>query len=127
VTPSTFLRAAAPALIAELVMFLFVRNLQSSSPTALLSLTLVSWVVLPALAGFRVSRAGGTRLLASVGGCAVSAVTLVCAVVSELLITRDVPALGGLVFPTLVVALPIQALSGLGAGWAATRRVRHGA
>jgi hypothetical protein len=127
VTPLTFLRAAAPALIAELVMFLFVRDLQTSSQTALLSLTLVSWVALPALAGFRVSRAGGTRLLASVGGCAVSGVTLVCAVVSELLITRDVPALGGLVFPALVIALPIQALSGFVAGWAATRRASRGA
>jgi hypothetical protein len=104
-----------------------VRDLQASSQTALLSLTLISWVVLPTLAGFRASRAGGSRILASVGGCAVSAVTLVCAVVSELLITRDVPALRGLVFPTLVVALPIQALSGLVAGWAVTCRVRHGA
>ena len=108
-------------------MFLFVRDLQASSQTALLSLTLVSWIVLPALAGFRVSRAGGTRLLRALGGCAVSGVTLLCAVVSELLITRDAPALGGLVFPALVVALPIQALSGFVAGWAATRRVRRGA
>jgi len=36
-------------------------------------------------------------------------------------------ALSGLVLPALVVALPIQALSGFMAGWAATRRVRHGA
>jgi hypothetical protein len=110
-----------------LVMFLFVRDLRASSQTALLSVTLVSWVALPALAGFLVARAGGTRLLGALGGCAVSGITLVCAVVSELLITRDVPALDSLVFPALVVALPIQALSGLVAGWAATRRVRHGA
>jgi len=108
-------------------MFLFVRDLQTSSQSALLALTLVSWVVLPALAGFRVARAGGTLLLASIGGCAVAAVTLISAVASELLLTHDVQALSELVLPALVVALPIQALSAFLAGWAATRRVSHGA
>jgi len=108
-------------------MFFLVRDLQSSSGTALLSLTLLSWVALPAWAGLRIVRAGGTRLLASIGGCAVAAVTILCAVVSELLLTHDVRALSGLVLPALVVALPIQALSGFLAGWAATRRVTHGA
>lgn len=124
-TPMGFLRAVAPALIAELVMFVFVRGLQDSSQALLVSLTLVSWVALPALAGFRVSRAGGTRLVASLGGCTISAVTLVCALLSELLLTHDVRALAALLLPALVLALPIQALSGFLASWAATRRANH--
>jgi hypothetical protein len=128
VTPSAFLRALAPVLVAELAMFLVVRNLPASNDQAsFLALALVSWLALPALAGFRVSRSGGGLLLASVGGTAVSGVTLVCAAISELLITRDALAFGGLILATLMIAIPIQALSGFLAGWAARRRGIGGA
>jgi hypothetical protein len=108
-------------------MFFVVRNLPATNQASFLALALVSWVVLPALVGFRVSRAGGSRLLASVGGAAVSGVTLICAAISELLFTRDALALGGLVLATLLIALPLQALSGFLAGWAATYRANRGA
>jgi len=126
VKPSTFLRAASPALAAELAMFFVVRNLPVTNQASFVALALVSWVALPALAGFRISRAG-SLLLASAGGGAVSGVTLICAAISELLITRDALVLGGLVLATLLIALPIQALSGFVAGWAAARRASHGA
>ena len=125
--PSTFLRAASPALAAELAMFFVVRNLPVTNQASFVALALVSWVALPALAGFRISRAGGSLLLAGAGGGAVSGVTLICAAISELLITRDALVLGGLVLATLLIALPIQALSGFVAGWAAARRASHGA
>jgi hypothetical protein len=126
VKPSTFLRAASPALAAELGMFLVVRNLPVTNQAFLVALALVSWVALPALAGFRVSQAGGSLLLASASGGTVSGVTLICAAVSELLITRDALVFVGIVLSTFVIVLPIQALSGFVAGWAA-RRATHGA
>jgi len=103
------------------------RNLPDPNQTSFLGLALVSWMALPALAGFRVSRAGGSRLLASAGGCAVSGVTLMCAAVSELLITHDAGAFGGLVLATVLIALPTQALLGFLASWVATYRARRGA
>jgi hypothetical protein len=108
-------------------MFLFVRGLAASTESSFLALALVSWVALPALAGFRVSRAAGSLFLAAVGGAAVSAVTLICAAISELLFTRDALAFGGLAIATLLIALPIQGLFGFVAGWAARHRASGGA
>jgi hypothetical protein len=127
VTPSAFFRATSPALVAELGMFILVRGLPPSTETSFLALALVSWVALPALAGFRVSRAGGSLLLASVGGGAVSGVTLLCAAISELLLTRDALAFGGLALATFLIGFPMQALFGFVAGWAARLRARRGA
>ena len=127
VAPKGLVRSAAPARVAELGMFLVVRGLAISDQMSSLALALISWVLLPVLAGFRVARAGGNLLLASGGGLAVSGVTLACAALSELFITRDARALGGLVLATLFVAAPTQALSGLVAGWAAIRRAGGGA
>ena len=124
---STFFRATSPAFAAELGMFFVLRNLSATNQPSFLALALSSWVALPALAGFRVSRAGGSRLLASAGGGAVSGVTLICAAASELLITRDAEAFGGFVLATLLIGLPMQALFGFVGGWAATYRASRGA
>lgn len=86
----------------------------------------LSWVVLPAWAGFRVAHAGGGPRLATLGGISISAVTLTCATLAELLFTRDFPTLGGLALATVLIAVPIQALSGLLACWVRTRRAGHG-
>jgi len=97
-----------------------------SNELSFLALALVSWVVLPAWAGFRVARAGGGPRLATLGGISISAVTLTCATLAELLFTRDFPTLGGLALATVLIAVPIQALSGLLACWVRTRRAGHG-
>jgi len=126
VTPPAFIRAAGPPLAVELGLFLIVRSLFPSNELSFLALALVSWVVLPAWAGFRVARAGGGPRLATLGGISISAVTLTCATLAELLFTRDFPTLGGLALATMLIAVPIQALSGLMACWVTTRRARHG-
>jgi len=63
--------------------------------------------------------------LATLGGISISAVTLTCATLAELLFTRDFPTLGGLALATVLIAVPIQALSGLLACWVRTRRAGH--
>jgi hypothetical protein len=59
--------------------------------------------------------------LATLGGISISAVTLTCATLAELLFTRDFPTLGGLALATVLIAVPIQALSGLLACWVRTQ------
>lgn len=126
-TPTAFFRAASPALVSELAMFLVVRGLPASTGLSFLYVALVSWVALPAVAGFRVSRAGGSLLVAGAGGSAVSGITLACAAISELLFTRDALAFGEFVLATLLVAIPLQGLIGMVAGWTARFRTRRGA
>jgi hypothetical protein len=126
-TPARYLRAALPALTIELILFGGVRGLPISSQPTLVGLSLISWVVLPVLVGFRVSRFGGSRLEACLGGVTISMVTLLCAAITELLTTQDPLAFGGFVQSVFLFAVPIQAIFGLVGSWAATRRASHGA
>src|SRR5476649_2645683 len=80
----TFFRALLPVLIIQAALFVAVK-LSDTIPHAVLWVSfVVSTVVLPLIAGFRVSHSGGRRIHACLGGVTISALTSVLAAITNL-------------------------------------------
>ena len=85
-------------------------------------------VLLPLLAGFRVSRAGGSWLLSVLGGMALSSVALAAGAVAQIFEAEDWAAFFWFwIIGAAWFFLPFQAAFGLLGAWIANRWARNGA
>jgi hypothetical protein len=122
----TFFRALLPLLIIQAALFVVVKLSGTLSHTVLWVSFAVMTAVLPLIAGFRVSHAGGRRKHACLGGVTISALTAVLAAITNLFATPNLRLIGTFILATVVFSLPLQAMSGLAGAWVSERVRRHG-
>jgi len=128
ITLASFARAILPVLaLALLIQFASWSVFVPGTPPSML-FDIGSNVLLPLLAGFRVSRGGGSYLLSVLGGMALSLVALVAGAVAQIFEAGDWA--GFFWFWVIGAAwfyLPFQAAFGLLGAWISERWGRHGA
>jgi hypothetical protein len=112
-----FTLALLPVWSAEILLFAMLHDYSITNDYILGASWLTSYLLLPILAGNRIARQGGNRVVGCAGGASVSVVTLVCLVVIELFSNSDWLAVGGFAFATIIFTMPIQSLSGLVGHW----------
>ncbi|MGB4065082.1 MAG: hypothetical protein WBK19_14755 [Azonexus sp.] len=112
-----FILALLPVWSAEFLLFAMVHGYSITNDHILSASWLASSLLLPIVAGNRIARQGGNRMVGCAGGASVSVVTLVCLVVIEVFSTSDWLAVSGFAFATIIFTMPIQSLSGLVGHW----------
>src|SRR6266481_1447761 len=117
----TFFRVLLPVLIIQAVLFVAIQLSGPISHAVLWVAFVVSTVVLPLIAGFRVSHAGGRRIHACLGGVTISALTSVLAAITSLFTVPNWRLIGVYILATVVFSLPLQAISGLIGAWVSAR------
>ena len=85
---------------------------------------LLSALVLPWVAGYRIANRGGSRKLSAFGGASISVASVVVVAIAYALSGAPVEALLGFVLATLMFAVVPQLLFGVLGHWSATRYAR---
>lgn len=120
---SAFFRAIAPVWIAEVLLVaashVFALS-EHAGPTGLV----LSALVFPWIAGYRVANRGGSRILSALGGVSISAASIVSVAIAHVLSAAPIEALLGFILATLMFAVVPQLLFGVLGHWTATRYAR---